>query len=130
MALPVDIYVRVSRVAGREHLTSPEYQEREARAFARSRGLKIGRVLTDIDRSGGTMERPALKEARQRVKDRRSGGIVAAYLSRASRDTRQGLDLLDEITRAGGAVYAPNLPDYTTADGRMLTTIQLAIDTG
>ena len=53
-----------------------------------------------------------------------------AYLSRATRDTAQGLTLLDEITSAGGAVYAPNLPDYTNADGRMLTTIQLAIDTG
>ena len=27
-------------------------------------------------------------------------------------------------------MYAPNLPDYTTADGRMLTTIQFAIDAG
>ncbi|MBA2445917.1 MAG: recombinase family protein [Nocardioidaceae bacterium] len=34
------------------------------------------------------------------------------------------------VTHAGGVVYAPNLPDYTTADGRMLTTIQFAIDTG
>jgi site-specific DNA recombinase len=56
--------------------------------------------------------------------------LIVAYLSRASRDTRQGLDFLDQVTRAGGAVYAPNLPDYTTADGRMLTTIQLAVDTG
>ena len=38
--------------------------------------------------------------------------------------------MLDRITAAGGAVYAPNLPDYTSPDGRMLTTIQLAIDSG
>jgi hypothetical protein len=42
----------------------------------------------------------------------------------------QGLELLDRIRNAGGAVYAPNLPDYTTADGKMLTTIQLAVDAG
>jgi hypothetical protein len=56
--------------------------------------------------------------------------VIVAYMSRLSRETRQGLALLEEITAAGGAVYAPNLPDYTTADGKMLTTIQLAIDGG
>ena len=42
----------------------------------------------------------------------------------------QGLELLDRIRNAGGTVYAPNLPDYTTADGKMLTTIHLAVDAG
>jgi DNA invertase Pin-like site-specific DNA recombinase len=129
-ALPVDIYVRVSRVGKRENLTSPEDQERDARAFAAGHGLEVGKVIRDIDQSGGKLERPGLSEARARIAAGRSGGIVVAYLSRATRDTAQGLTLLDEITRAGGAVYAPNLPDYTNADGRMLTTIQLAIDTG
>jgi site-specific DNA recombinase len=129
-APPVDIYVRVSRVGKRENLTSPEDQERDARAFAASHGLTIGKVIRDIDQSGGKLERPGLSEARARIAAGESGGIVVAYLSRATRDTAQGLTLLDEITRAGGAVYAPNLPDYTNADGRMLTTIQLAIDTG
>jgi DNA invertase Pin-like site-specific DNA recombinase/ribosomal protein L34E len=128
--LPIDIYVRVSRKGAREHLISPEDQEREARAFAHSHGIAVGEVLRDIDHSGGTLDRPSLQEALRRVESRESGGIVVAYLSRASRDTQQGLDLLDRITAAGGAVFAPNLPDYTTADGRMLTTIQLAVDTG
>src|SRR5215211_4385573 len=93
--LPVDIYVRVSRLGSREHLTSPGDQEREARAFALAQGLTVGEVLTDLDHSGGTLDRPGLTEALARVEERRSGGIVVAYLSRASRDTRQGLDLLD-----------------------------------
>jgi site-specific DNA recombinase len=128
--LPVDIYTRVSRKGSREHLTSPQDQEKEARRFAQAHGLKVGEVLHDADKSGGTLARPALQEALRRIRDRESGGIVVAYLSRASRDTRQGLSLLDEITRAGGVLFAPNLPDYTTADGRMTTTIQLAIDAG
>jgi len=127
---PVDIYVRVSRVGRREHLQSPADQEREARSFAASRGLPVGEVFTDLDQSGGTLDRPALQAALRRVEQKASAGIVAAYLSRASRDTVQGLTLLDEITEKGGAVYAPNLTDYTTADGKMLTTIQLAVDTG
>src|SRR5207248_60908 len=113
---PVDIYVRVSRKGSREFFNAPEDQEREARAFAEREGIPLtGVVLQDIDKSGGTLERPALSEARQRVEDGRSGGIVVAYLSRLSRETAQGLDLLREITADGGAVYAPNLPDHTTA---------------
>lgn len=130
--LPLDIYIRVSRVGKRaDTLTSPEEQERDARAFAASRGFEIGEVLpADLDESGATNDRPGLQKGLLRVEEGVSGGLIVSYLSRASRDTRHGLDLLDQITKAGGAVYAPNLPDYTTADGRMLTTIQLAIDTG
>jgi site-specific DNA recombinase len=127
---PCDISVRVSRVGGREHMTSLEDQERDGRSFAQEHGITVGKVLTDRDKSGGTLDRPGLVEAVERVRAGVSGGIIVAYLSRLSRDTRQGLELLEEITRAGGAVFAPNLPDYTTADGRMLTTLQLAIDTG
>ena len=53
--LPVDVYVRVSRVGGREHMISPEEQERDARAFAVRRGLNVAEVISDIDRSGGTL---------------------------------------------------------------------------
>lgn len=130
MALPVDLYVRVSRVGGRENMISPEEQERDARAFAERRGLKVAEVFTDLDRSGGTLKRPELQKALARVRAGASAGIVVAYLSRLSRETSQGLGLLEEIREAGGDVYAPNLSDHTTADGRMLNTIQLAIDAG
>jgi site-specific DNA recombinase len=128
--LPVDIYVRVSRVGGREHMISPEEQERDARAFAKRRGLHVAEVITDLDRSGGTLDRPGLQQALARVRAGVSGGIVVAYLSRLTRETSQGLSLIDDVRHAGGEVYAPNLSDHTTADGRMLNTIQLAIDAG
>jgi len=126
---PVDIYTRASRAG--EGSTTHEQQEAEARAFAASQGLRVGKVLRDLTKStSATLDRPVLQEALRRVRSGKSGGVVVAYLSRSSRDTRQGLELLETITNAGGAVYAPNLPDYTTADGLMLTTIQFAIDTG
>jgi site-specific DNA recombinase len=127
---PVDVYVRVSRVGTREHLTSPEEQERDARRFAESRGLTIGEVFTDLNESGGTLERPGFAKVLRRIERGESAGVVVAYLSRASRDTVQGLELLSRISSLGAELYAPNLPDYTTPDGRMLATIQFAIDTG
>ena len=66
MPRSVDVYCRVSRVGGREHLISPEEQERDARAFAGRRGLAVGEVFTDIDASGGTLERPQLQRALDR----------------------------------------------------------------
>lgn len=130
-SLPVDIYVRVSRIGGREHLQSPAEQERDARREAARHGLQVGEVITDLDKSGGTLDRPGLREVLARVESGQSGGVVVAYLSRLSRDTAQGLDLLARVREAGGEVYAPNLPaDWGTADGRMLTTFQLAVDAG
>jgi len=126
----VDIYVRVSRVGGRENLTSPEEQERDARAFAERQGLKVGEIFEDVDASGGTLDRPALQAVLERIRSGESGGVVVAYLSRLSRETSQGLSLIEQIREAGGDVYAPNLSDHTTADGRMLNTIQFAIDAG
>ena len=130
---PVDLYIRISRVGrrDREQLRAPDDQEREARRFATGRGLTVGEVISDIDVPGANLDRPGPQRALGRVHDGASGGIVAAYLSRTSRDAITGLELLDEITRAGGEVYAPNLPEnYRSADGRMTTTIQLAIDEG
>lgn len=118
--LPVDAYVRVSRVGGREHFISPEEQERSARAFAKSHGLEVGEVLTDLDRSGGTLARPGLQRALERVRAGESGGIVVAWLDRLSRDSEQGHRLLREIDEAGGRVYAPEAPaDATTPEGEL-----------
>jgi site-specific DNA recombinase len=129
MSAPVDIYTRASRAG--EGSTTHEDQERQAREYARTHGLKVGRVLRDPTKSSSaTLERPVLQEALKRVRSGESGGVVVAYLSRLTRDTRQGLELLDQIKQSGGEVYAPNLPDHMTADGRMLTTIHLAIETG
>ena len=90
MALPVDIYTRSGRAS--EGSSSHEQQEREARDFARAHGLTIGRVLTDRTKSSsGTLDRPVLQEALRRVESGESSGVMVAYLSRASRDTRQGL---------------------------------------
>src|SRR3954471_19528984 len=94
---PVDIYCRVSAVGGREHLISPEEQERDARAFAQRRSLTVGQVFVDLNESGGTLERPGLQRALDRVRAGTSGGIVVAYLSRLSRETSQGLALIEEV---------------------------------
>jgi hypothetical protein len=69
---PVDLYVRVSRVGGRENLISPDEQERRGRELAAERGLTVGEVLIDLDESGGKWERPGLQDG---ARARRAGRV-------------------------------------------------------
>ena len=122
-ALPVDVYVRVSRKGPRqdERFHSPEEQEQLARGYAKQRGLKVGVVLPpDIDKSGGTVERDGLRRALERVRAGESQGIVVAWLDRFSRDAAQAYDLLREFESAGGRVYAPEAPeDVSSPEGEL-----------
>lgn len=124
---PVDIYIRVSRVGGREHLISPDEQERRARALGEAQQLTIGEVFTDLDESGGNWDRPGLQEALARVRAGRSGGLIVAWLDRLSRDSEHSHRLVREITEAGGRIYAPDAPsDWTSPEGELQAGIFFA----
>ncbi len=103
-AKPLDVYVRVSRVGGREgeSFISPGLQEERCRAMIAARGFDVGEVVSDIDVGGGTMDRPGLNRALARVRDGTSGGIVVARVDRFARTLRGALDVLEELERAGG----------------------------
>lgn len=127
--LPIDIYVRVSRVGGRgDRLISPDEQERRARQLADERGLTIGKILPpDLDESGGKLDRPGLNEGLRRVEAGESGGLIVAWLDRLSRDSEHALGLVRRISEAGGAIFAPDAPsDWTTPEGELQTGIIFA----
>lgn len=125
---PVDIYVRVSRKGKREHFISPEDQEASARAYTGTLGLKVGKVIQDIDQSGGKADRPGLIEAVERVERGVSGGVVVAYFDRFSRDVLQGMEILRRIEDLGGKLYAPNMPsDTRSAEGEFQVGLWLLI---
>src|SRR5688572_10776098 len=125
---PVDVYVRVSRVGKRgETLISPDDQERRARALAAEKGLRIGIVLTDLDESGGKLDRPGLTGALERVESRESGGVIVAWLDRLSRDSEHAHGFLRRIEAAGGVLYAPDAPaDATSPEGELQLGIVFA----
>jgi DNA invertase Pin-like site-specific DNA recombinase len=127
MTRPIDIYVRVSRIGGREQLISPQEQERRARDLARERGLTVGEVLTDLDESGGNLDRPGLQRALRRVESGESGGVIVAWLDRLSRDSEHAHGLVRRITDAGGAIYAPDAPnDWLSPEGQLQAGIVFA----
>jgi DNA invertase Pin-like site-specific DNA recombinase len=103
--MKVDAYIRVSstkgRDAGSESFITTDEQARAIKAYAASHGLDLAEWHTDLDQSGGTLERPAFQAALTRCRNGETGGIIAAKLDRIARSTI-GLGTLIEEARAGG----------------------------
>lgn len=129
--LTLDGYVRVSRVAGREgdSFISPDVQRDTINTWARLRGVQIAEWHTDLDVSGGTMQRPGLKTVLARVRSGATGGIAVARLDRLSRaSVVDALNIVEEVHDAGGQIAAIDLGiDPTTPFGEFAMTIMLAL---
>jgi site-specific DNA recombinase len=103
---PLDIYVRVSRVGGRsgESFISPEVQEERCRAMATAKSYRVGEVFTDLDQTGGKMDRPEFERAMERIRSGQSGGMIVQKLDRFARNTRGLLEAVEEMQDHGAAL--------------------------
>ena len=68
--LPLDGYVRVSKVGGRggEGFISPDVQEKAIREWAARAGVEIVIQPHELDVSGGTMDRPVFNTIMERIR--------------------------------------------------------------
>jgi site-specific DNA recombinase len=127
----MDLYVRVSRVAGRsgESFISPDLQREQGAAWASSREVEIAMTHEDLDRSGGKLDRPGLDRLMSRIKAGQTDGVIVSKLDRLSRlGVADALRLVEEITDAGGTIAALDLGlDPTTPFGEFGMTIMLAL---
>jgi site-specific DNA recombinase len=123
MALPLDGYVRVSRVGARDQtdgFISSDVQERAIREWAERNGVQIVMQPRELNVSGGTMDRPVWNEIMGRIRNGQSGGFVVYKLDRFARSLLGAITTLEEIGRHGAtfaSVTEPQL-DYTTPAGR------------
>src|SRR5687768_5051286 len=95
----MDIYVRVSRVGGREgeRFISPRVQHELARKQADLLGVRVGLVVEELDVSGGKApEDRELEQLLRRCEEDSSAGIITYRLDRFSRST---LDTLAAVKR-------------------------------
>ena len=116
MTAPIGIYDRVSRKGDREddRFHSPREQRERATGLVIAKGLTPDpRVFSDIDVSGATHpdERPAMRELLTLIEAGELGGVAAYSLDRLSREPAHGDELVRRVTRAGGIILTPDIPE-------------------
>ena len=124
----MDGYIRVSVVGGRagERFQSPAQQRDSIEAWAKANGVRVGAWHEDLDRSGGTMDRPGMNAALNRIDRGLSGGLIVARLDRFARTLVGGLTLIERLHAKGARVVsvAENV-DPATPMGRAMLGLLL-----
>lgn len=115
MPSTLGIYVRVSRQGEREdeRFHSPREQVERATSLAIAKGYAPGPVFEDINVSGAVApkDRPAMSDLLRAIEAGELAGIAAYSLDRLSRDPGHGDVLVKRVTKAGGVVLTPDIPD-------------------
>lgn len=99
---PLDGYIRVSRVLGREgpSYISPDVQRDAIQRWADYRGVTIVEWHVDEDQSGGTQDRPGLKAAMRRIEARETSGLVCWRLNRFARNVSGAIEDVKRVRTA------------------------------
>ncbi|MGH3129651.1 MAG: recombinase family protein [Gaiellaceae bacterium] len=106
---------RVSRVGGRKGESSSR-RTSSARRSRRGRARWERRSLsgTDLDQSGGTLDRPGFTAALERCRTGQTGGIAAAKLDRLTRSVAGLASLLDDAKAHGFNLVALDLGEASS----------------
>ena len=117
-------YTRVSTKDQAEDGVSLAAQRDRVDAWAKSRGMTVGLVECDAGLSGGRADnRPALQRALDAV-CKGKGVLIVYSLSRLARSTRDALDIVDRLHKAGAnLVSLSESIDTTTAMGKFFFTV-------
>lgn len=120
--LPLDGYVRVSRVGSRkgEGFISPDVQEQAILDWAKRNGREVIVRPHELNVSGGTMDRPIFNELMERVRAGQSGGIVVYKTDRFARSLLGAVTTLAELGQHNAAFASVTEPqlDYSTPAGQ------------
>jgi site-specific DNA recombinase len=123
-------YIRVSRVGGREgdSFISPDVQRERIVAYATAHGHSIIDTITDLDESGGKIDRRGFQSALARCEAGEAKGIIVAKLDRFARSLADAVASIQRLERAGCQLVsvADNL-DTSTSTGKFARTMLLAI---
>jgi DNA invertase Pin-like site-specific DNA recombinase len=127
-----DGYIRVSRRMGRKGpgYISPSVQREAIARWAEYRGVEIVAWHEDEDESGGTQDRPGLREAIRRIEDHETEGIACWRLNRFARNVAGAIEDIKHIQAVGGHVaFVEEDIDPTGPFGSFILTVLLAVST-
>lgn len=114
------IYARVSTS---HHDQKPEIQVEELKRYCQARGWTIAKEITDHV-SGGTDQRPGLKQLMALVRSRKIDCVVVTKMDRLFRSLKHLITALDEFQALGVLfVSVGDQIDMGTASGRLMLQI-------
>jgi DNA invertase Pin-like site-specific DNA recombinase len=117
------IVATYSRVSTNKREQKPEVQALELRRYCKARGFKIRHEIVDRA-SGGTDDRPGLKELLKLVRSREIDAVVVVKLDRLFRSLKHLVNTLSEFEALGVKFIATrDQVDLTTPAGRMFVQI-------
>jgi DNA invertase Pin-like site-specific DNA recombinase len=122
-------YVRVS--VDRENETSTETQEERIRAYCVAHGWDVVDVVVEPGKSAYKVSyknRPKFRRVMDLVRSGAANAVVVWKLDRACRDTRDTLDLVDEL--AGQDAQFASVTEHfdtSTPSGKMMLTVLSAL---
>ena len=105
---PLDGYIRVSRVAGREgeSFIAPEVQRKKIEQWAKLHEVTVVRWWEELDQSGAKRARPMFQQALERCEQGESSGIVVARLDRFARSAVDALESIKRLNDAGARLVS------------------------
>lgn len=128
--MKLDGYCRVSSVRGREgeSFLSPDLQRQQIAGWANLHGHQIVAWYTDLDQSGGKMDRPAFVEMMARVESGRTEGVVVAKLDRFARSLPGALEAIKFLDEHSAVfVSVAEGVDPSTSAGKMMRNLLLVL---
>mgnify|MGYP001605248848 CR=1 FL=1 len=119
--MKIAIYIRVSTEDQAKEGYSLEVQREYLESFAKREGLEIFKIYQDDGISGYSTERPALKELLKDAKDRKFDLVLVYKIDRFSRNLKDLLNLVDELSSSGVGFKSATEPfDTTTSAGKLM----------
>lgn len=128
--MKLDGYCRVSQVRDRsgESFISPDLQRQQIEAWARLHGHTIDEWHTDLDQSGGKMDRPGFIEMMSRIETGQTQGVVVAKLDRFARSLPGALEAIKFLDEHSAAfVSVAEGVDPSTSAGKMMRNLLLVL---
>ncbi len=100
---------------------NPEAQRAELSRYCEARGWNVVEHIVDHGYSGGTDQRPGLKQLLSLVRSRKVDAVVVIKLDRLARSLRHLITMLDEFNALGVLfISVGDQIDMSTASGRLM----------
>jgi site-specific DNA recombinase len=116
------IYVRVSG-ENDDRTASLESQSKGCQEWCRKHGIKEWEVFTE-NKSGFTLERPALEKLREGVRAGRFNRVLVYAVDRLAREQTHTFILLDEFVRHGVELKSCTEEIENTAEGKFMLSVR------